>query len=76
MKKDRQYNEEFKRALIAQIDSCAISKAAASRENNISPSLIDRWRQHIHEGRMQSCPTAWERQLERELDRYKKELGS
>jgi len=75
MKRYRQFNEEFKRALIAQIDSGAISKAAAARENDISPSLIDRWQQQIHEGRMQSRPTARERQLERELDRYKKKVG-
>ena len=75
MKKYRQYTEEFKRSLIAQIDSGAISKASASRENNISPSLIERWQQQIHEGRMQSRPTVRERQLERELDRYKKKVG-
>jgi len=75
MKKYRQYSEEFKRALIAQIDSGAVTKAAASRENNISPSLIERWQQQIHEGRMQSRPTARERQLERELDCYKKKVG-
>jgi transposase-like protein len=75
MKRYRRFNEEFKRAVIAQIDSGAISKAAAARENDISPSLIDRWQQQIHEGRMQSRPTARERQLERELDRYKKKVG-
>jgi transposase-like protein len=75
MKRYRQYSEEFKRALIAQIDSGAISKAAAARENEISPSLIERWQQQIHEGRMQSRPTVRERQLERELDRYKKKVG-
>jgi len=75
MKKYRQYTEEFKRSLIAQIDSGAISKSSAARENNISPSLIDRWRQQIHEGTMQSRPTARERQMERELDRYKKKVG-
>ena len=75
MKKYRQFTEEFKRSLVAQIDSGAISKAAAARENNISPSLIDRWQQQIHDGRMQSRPTARERQLERELDHYKKKFG-
>ena len=75
MKKYRQYSKEFKRALTAQIDSGAVTKAAASRENNISPSLIERWQQQIHEGRMQSRPTARERRLERELDRYKKKVG-
>ena len=75
MKKYRQFTEDFKRSLVAQIDSGAISKVAAARENNISPSLIDRWQKQIHDGRMQSRPTARERQLERELDRYKKKVG-
>jgi len=75
MKRYRQYSEEFKRALIAQIDSGAVTKAAASRENNLSQSLIDRWQQQIHEGTMQFRPTARERQLERDLDQYKKKVG-
>jgi transposase-like protein len=75
MKRYRQFTEDFKRSLVAQIDSGAISKAAAARENNISPSLIDRWQQQIHEGRIQSRATARERQLERELDCYKKKVG-
>lgn len=75
MKKYRQFTEEFKRSLIAHIDSGAISKATAARENNISPSLIDRWQKQIHEGKMQSRPTDRERQLERELDQYKRKVG-
>jgi transposase-like protein len=75
MKKYRQFTEEFKRSLIDHIDSGGISKAAAARENNISPTLIDRWQKQIHEGRMQSRPTNRERQLERELDHYKKKVG-
>jgi len=75
MKKYRQFTEEFKRSLIAHIDSGSISKAAAARENNISPSLIDRWQQQIHEGKMQCRATDRERQLERELDQYKKKVG-
>lgn len=75
MKRYHQYSEDFKRSVVAQVDSGAITKAAAGRENDISPSLIDRWQQQIHEGRMQSRPTTRERQLERELDRYKKKVG-
>lgn len=50
MKKYRRFSEEFKRTLIAQIDSGAISKAAAAREHALSPSLLDRWQQQIHTG--------------------------
>ena len=75
MKKYRQFSEEFKRSLVAQIESGVISKAAAARENDISPSLINRWQKQIYEGRMQSSPTARERQLEKDLDHYKKKVG-
>lgn len=75
MKKYRRFSEEFKRTLIAQIDSGAISKAAAAREHALSPSLLDRWQQQIHTGTLQTRPSARERQLERELDRYKKKVG-
>ena len=75
MKKYRHFSEEFKRALVAQVDSGVISKSAAARENDISPSLLDRWQKQINEGTLQSRPTARERQLERELDRYKKKVG-
>ena len=75
MKKYRYFSEDFKRALIAQIDDGVISKASAARENDISPSLVDRWQKKIHDGTLRSSPTARERQLERELDRYKKKVG-
>ena len=75
MKKYRQFSEEFKRSLVAQIESGVISKAAAARENDISPSLINRWQNQICEGNMQLRSTARERQLEKELDHYKKKVG-
>ncbi len=75
MKKYRRFSEEFKRSLVTQIDNGVMSKAAAAREHEISPSLLDRWQQQIHEGTMQVRPTARERQMERELDRYKKKVG-
>lgn len=75
MKKYRSFNEDFKHSLIGQIDSGAISKSAAGREHNISPSLLDRWQKQIHAGTLRSIPSAREKQLERELDRYKKKVG-
>lgn len=74
-RKYRTYSVEFKRSLIAQIDSGAITKAAAAREHDISTSLIDRWQKKIHEGSLQDRPTKREKELEKELDRYKKKVG-
>ena len=75
MRKYKTYSDEFKRMLVAQVDTGLITKAAAGRENNISPSLIDRWRQQIHNGTFRDRPTPREKELERELNRYKKKLA-
>lgn len=75
MKKYRSFDEEFKRDLIARIDSGAMTKSQAARENNLSSSLVDRWQKQIHEGTLRIRPSAREKQLERELDLYKKKVG-
>jgi transposase-like protein len=75
MGKNQKYTEEFKYELIGRIDRGEMTKAAASREHNIAPSLIDRWRDKIHNGTMISHATAREKQLEKELDKYKKKVG-
>jgi transposase-like protein len=75
MKKNRVYSQEFKREIIQRIDSGEISLSGAARENNISPTLIDRWRTKIHEGTMPEKPTIKEKQLEKELEQYKKKVG-
>jgi len=75
MKKYRQHTEEFKRTLIERIDKGEITKATAARENNLSPALLDRWREQIHEGTMTHRPSLYEKQLEKELDKFKKKVG-
>ncbi len=75
MKKYRHFDEEFKREVVARIDSGSMTKAQASREYNLSSSLIDRWQRQIHEGTMRPRPSAREKQLERELEMYKKKVG-
>ena len=75
MKKYQRYPEEFKHELIAKIDSGEITKATAAREHNIAPSLIDRWRDQIHNGTMIHRPSLKEKQLEKELDKYKKKVA-
>lgn len=75
MKKYRSFSNEFKREIAALIENGAISIAEASRKHNISPSLIDRWRKQIQSNTMPDKPTAKEKQLEKELDKYKKKVG-
>jgi len=75
-KKYRAFSNEFKRDLVGQIDSGAISQSQAARDNNISPSLVSRWMNQIHEGSLIDKPTAREKKLERELEQSKKMIGN
>jgi transposase-like protein len=58
-----------------RINSGQITKAQAARENDISPSLLSRWIRQISEGTMRNHPSAREKQLEKELEQYKKKVG-
>ena len=75
MKKYRSFSNEFKREIVALIENGALSIAEASRKNDISPSLIDRWRKQIKSNSLHDKPTVKEKQLEKELDKYKKKVG-
>lgn len=74
-KPQRRFNNQFKRELVDQIEAGAISQNRAAREYEISPSLISRWRRQIREGTLVDRPTAREKALEKELERYKKKVG-
>ncbi|MBI5637214.1 MAG: transposase [Nitrospinae bacterium] len=73
MKKYRHFDEEFKRDLVARIDSGEITASQACREHNLASSLVDRWKRQIHEGTPRSKPSAREKQLERGLEQYNEE---
>ena len=76
MKKQyRHFDDDFKRNLIARIDSGGLTKGQASRECHLSGSVIDRWQRQIHEGTLRVHPTANEKKLIHELDMYKKKVG-
>lgn len=75
MRKYRKYSLEFKKAVIAEIDSGNMSKNKAAREHDISHSLIERWKKQIYEGTIKEHATPREKQLERELERYKNKVG-
>lgn len=75
MRKYRSYTVEFKRTVVEEIDSGKKTQAAAAREYEIASSLIDRWREQIYAGTIKGVPTAKEKQLERELEKYKSKVG-
>ena len=75
MKKYRHYPLEYKQRIVAEVESGHRSNAEIARKEKISPSLIDRWRKQSLEGTLRDHPSVRERELEKELDRYKKKVG-
>jgi len=75
MKKYRNYPLEYKQKILSELESGQRSKAQIARIEKLSPSLIDRWRKQSLEGNLRDYPSTRERQLEKELDRYKKKVG-
>ena len=74
-KKYRTFSYQFKKDLIDQIESGAISISEAAREHDISSSLVSYWVRQDRAGRLIDKPTAKEKLLEKELERYKKKVG-
>ena len=74
-KKYRTYSNEFKRQLVSEIDAGVISVSEAARQNEISRSLVEKWRAKMHEGTLIDRPTTKERQLERELEKAQAKIG-
>lgn len=75
MKKYRSFTNEFKRNLVGRIERGEVTRMQVAREAGLSPSLVDKWRKQIREGTFRDRPTSREKELERDLDRYKKKVG-
>jgi transposase-like protein len=75
MKKYRHFPLEYKQRIVHAIESGLRSRAEVVRTEKIASSLIDRWIQQMQEGTLLDHPSARERQLEKELERYKKKVG-
>jgi transposase-like protein len=75
MKKYRHFPREYKQRIVHEIESGLRSRSEIIRDEKIASSLIDRWRKQVQEGTMVDHPSARDRRLEKELDRYKKKVG-
>ena len=74
-KKYRQHSLEFKMSLVQAIESGQTTATAAAREHALSPALIQGWREKFSAGTLSATPTKRERELEKELERYKRLLA-
>jgi len=71
----RTYSSEFKKQVVADIDTGAVTISEAARQHDISRSLIERWRAQIHGGTFRERPSSREKHLERELEKAQAKIG-
>jgi transposase-like protein len=71
----RKFETEFKRRLVAQIESGQLSERQAAREHQLSSSLIKYWRNQYRNDALVERPSARERQLEAENEQLKAKIG-
>ena len=70
-KRKRQFELGFKRQVVQEVESGSISLSAAGRKYEISPSLINVWRDKLRDGNLKDEPSKREREMAKELERYK-----
>ena len=70
-KRKRQFEIGFKRQVVQEVESGSISLSAAGRKYELSPNLINQWRDKFRGGALTSEPSKRERELEKEVERYK-----
>lgn len=71
VKKRKTYEVGFKRQVVAEIEAGRISVCGAAKKYTVSPITIKNWQEKFAEGRLSDGPTKRERELEKELERYK-----
>ncbi len=62
----RKFEAEFKRKVVAEIATGAMTRTAAARKYDISPAVIKHWQNQISEGSLHDSPSSRERDLEKE----------
>ena len=74
-KQRRRFEVAFKRQLIEQIESGALTGMQAARTHQLAPSVIEKWRRQHRENKLVTRPTARERQLEADNLKLKAKIG-
>jgi transposase-like protein len=71
----RKFEADYKRQLIAQIEAGAMTVAQAARDQQLSRSLVERWRNQYRNNTLVDRPSSRERQLEAENEKLKAKIG-
>jgi transposase-like protein len=75
-RKKNTYSLEFKKQLIAEIESNVVSLNEQARKHGISPGLLTIWRKKFREGTLTASPDRRVRELEKENESLKTTIGS
>jgi transposase len=71
----RKFEIEFKRQLVLEIESGAISIAQAARDHQLAKSLVEKWLAKYRNNTLVARPSMRERQLEAEIAKLKAKVG-
>jgi transposase-like protein len=71
----RKFEVEFKRQVVLQIESGAISIGQAARDHQLAKSLVEKWLAKYRNNTLLVRPTLRERQLEAENAKLKAKVG-
>jgi len=70
-KRKRKFDLSFKKQVVQEVESGDMSLSACARKYELSPNLIDQWRDKFRGGTLVDKPSKRERELEKDLERYK-----
>jgi transposase-like protein len=71
----RSFPYEFKKMIVELAESGQYSVNQIARDHDISPGLILQWQKKLSSGELVKEPSWREKQLEAELEAYKKKVG-
>ena len=75
-KKKRSFSVEFKKQVVREVETGACSINEAARRYELSPSLIQNWRNKAREGGLTERPSSREKALEKENRALKEQVGA
>jgi transposase-like protein len=70
-KRKRKFELSFKMQVVQEVESGSMSLSAAARKHELSPNLINQWRDKFRGGTLSEKPSKREKELEKDLERYK-----
>ena len=71
----RSFPFEFKKMIVGLAEAGQYSLTQIARDHEVSPSLILQWQKKLSTGELVKEPSWREKQLEAELEAYKKKVG-